>query len=663
MFFPSALWLSSAIAHDHLSVSPDLPMTEVVKLMSQAHKSYVLVVDADQLVGIFTERDVVRLTAAKTSWLEVAIATVMTTPVITLQESDATDVLVLLSRLWRHRIRHLPILDQRERIIGVVTRQSIREALKPAALLKARQIHEVMVSPVVAAPITTSVLQLSQLMHQHQISCVVLVQPEATNPAIAKPIGILTERDVVRLQAQNLDLAQTSVVAVINRPLHAIQPQASLWSAHEQMQQHQIRRLVVVGEAGELLGLVTQSSILQSLDPLELHPTLDALQQEVEARTQEMQQTNEQLQREIVERVKVEQTLQSQIAKEQLMSAIANHMRQSLHLDTILNTTVEEVRQFLQVDRVLIYRFESNGNSTVAVESVATDRMSIVGKVMEAAYFTKRCRQSYQMGQMQAIADVTQANLPSRYLHLLALLQARAALTVPILRGDELWGLLSAYQCAQPRQWQPLEIELLQQLSTQVGIAIQQAQLYQQLEVANQELRRLANSDGLTELANRRSFDEYLDKEWRRALRHRTPLALIMGDVDFFKRYNDCYGHLRGDRCLQQVAAVLRQTAKRPADLAARYGGEEFAILLPNTEDRGATLVATEIQTRIQTLRIPHAQSSIADYVTLSLGIACLVPRTGIAPTFLIAAADKALYQAKMAGRDRYLIYQESTQG
>jgi diguanylate cyclase (GGDEF)-like protein len=412
----------------------------------------------------------------------------------------------------------------------------------------------------------------------------------------------------------------------------------------------------VLGERGELLGLVTQSSILRSLDPLELHPTLAALQQEVDARTQEIQHTNEQLQREIVERMKVEQTLQSQIAKERVMSAIANHMRQSLHLDTILKTTVEEVRQFLQADRVLIYRFESNGNSTVAVESVM-DRPSVVGQVMEAAYWTKRCRRSYQQGQVQAIANVAQASLSSRYQRLLSVLQVQAELTVPILRGDELWGLLSAYQCSEARQWQPLEIELLQQLSTQVGIAIQQTQLYQQLEVANQELRRLANSDGLTQLANRRSFDEYLDKEWRRALRQQVPLALVLGDVDFFKRYNDFYGHLAGDRCLQQVATVLRQTARRPADLAARYGGEEFAVLLPNTEESGAILVAADIQAKIQALGIPHVQSAIADYITLSLGIACLVPRPEIAPTFLIAAADKALYQAKMAGRDRYLVY------
>ena len=252
---------------------------------------------------------------------------------------------------------------------------------------------------------------------------------------------------------------------------------------------------------------------------------------------------------------------------------------------------------------------------------------------------------------------MARSELPPRYISLLTSLQVQADLTVPILWGNEFWGLLSAYQCSQPRQWQPLEIELLQQLSTQVGIAIQQAQLYQQLEVANQELRRLANSDGLTQLANRRSFDEYLDKEWRRARRQQSPLSLILADVDFFKCYNDFYGHLAGDRCLQQVAAVLRQTVKRSADLAARYGGEEFAILLPNTEETGATLVAAEIQTNIKALQIPHAQSSIADCVTVSLGIACLVPGSDMVPTFLIAAADKALYQAKMAGRDRYLVY------
>src|SRR6476646_2656529 len=209
MFVPATFLLNSVVVHDYLMVALQTSTTEALSLMSQGHKSYVLVLEAERLVGIFTERDVVKLTAKGEPWADRAIASVMTTPVITLPESQANDVLEILALLRKHRIRHLPIVDAQERVMGVVTRQSIRESLKPAALLKARQIHEVMVSSVITAPVTASILHLSQLMHQQQVSCIVLVQPESSTLGSAVPVGVLTERDIVQLQAQGWDLALT----------------------------------------------------------------------------------------------------------------------------------------------------------------------------------------------------------------------------------------------------------------------------------------------------------------------------------------------------------------------------------------------------------------------------------------------------------------------
>jgi diguanylate cyclase (GGDEF)-like protein len=201
-----------------------------------------------------------------------------------------------------------------------------------------------------------------------------------------------------------------------------------------------------------------------------------------------------------------------------------------------------------------------------------------------------------------------------------------------------------------------LEIDLLKSLATQVAIAIQQSSLFEQLEAANQELQRLASIDGLTQVANRRRFDEYLDAEWRRLGREQKPLSLILCDLDYFKVYNDTYGHLAGDSCLQQVAAVLRHSLKRPADLVARYGGEEFALILPNTDARGAVLVAETIRQGVRGLEIPHAKSPVSQYVTLSLGVATSVPTPEATPDQLIITADEALYQAKAEGRDRVII-------
>jgi adenylate cyclase len=174
-----------------------------------------------------------------------------------------------------------------------------------------------------------------------------------------------------------------------------------------------------------------------------------------------------------------------------------------------------------------------------------------------------------------------------------------------------------------------------------------------ELQQANWELSRLAHVDGLTQIANRRSFDEHLLKEWQRHLREQQPLALILIDIDYFKRYNDCYGHQGGDDCLIQVAQAINLVPQRPSDLVARYGGEEFVVVLPNTHAEGVLTFAAAIQKAIASLAIPHEKSDVNAYVTLSLGIACLVPDSETSPAKLIAYADQSLYKAKEQGRDR----------
>jgi diguanylate cyclase (GGDEF)-like protein len=173
------------------------------------------------------------------------------------------------------------------------------------------------------------------------------------------------------------------------------------------------------------------------------------------------------------------------------------------------------------------------------------------------------------------------------------------------------------------------------------------------LQNANQELQRIAYLDGLTQIANRRQFDERLALEWRTMKRDRSPLSLILCDVDYFKQYNDAYGHQAGDDCLRHVATAIANAACRAADLPARYGGEEFAVLLPNTPLEGAIEVAKVIQTYIQYLEIPHRQSDVSLFVTASFGVISLIPTEEALSDELLIGADKALYQAKVEGRDR----------
>lgn len=184
--------------------------------------------------------------------------------------------------------------------------------------------------------------------------------------------------------------------------------------------------------------------------------------------------------------------------------------------------------------------------------------------------------------------------------------------------------------------------------------------LSEQLEVANQRLKALATIDGLTQVNNRRSFDETFLSEWNRLCRENHPLSLIMCDVDHFKAYNDIYGHQAGDECLQRVAQAIAKVAKRPADCVARYGGEEFAMILPNTDLDGASQVAEAVRNAIRTLEISHEGSSSGQgQVSVSLGVASQVPDENVAPSILIEAADRALYVAKQQGRDRVQTHQK----
>jgi diguanylate cyclase (GGDEF)-like protein len=190
-------------------------------------------------------------------------------------------------------------------------------------------------------------------------------------------------------------------------------------------------------------------------------------------------------------------------------------------------------------------------------------------------------------------------------------------------------------------------------LRQRVRRLIQQHRLELQLREANYQLQQLTLIDSLTQIANRRRFDEYLLQEWGRAVREHLPLSLAICDIDHFKPYNDHYGHPAGDRCLQQVAKALSQCIHRPTDLVARYGGEEFAVVLPSTTLEGAAAVGDRLVAAVSCLALPHAYAATGPVVTLSCGVSSVVPLTDYLPSDLVFTADQALYQAKAAGRNQ----------
>ena len=178
----------------------------------------------------------------------------------------------------------------------------------------------------------------------------------------------------------------------------------------------------------------------------------------------------------------------------------------------------------------------------------------------------------------------------------------------------------------------------------------------QQLLDTNLVLQRLMNSDGLTGLSNRRHFDEYLELEWRRATREQTQLSLMMIDVDYFKAFNDGFGHLEGDEALRQVAKAIRANCSRPSDLPARYGGEEFAMVLPSTSPGGARLLAEKLRQSVAGMNIPHLAPTPGSSLTVSIGVATMTPQPGMNCRQLILDADKGLYQAKNNGRNQVVV-------
>ncbi|MEM7648640.1 MAG: diguanylate cyclase, partial [Cyanobacteria bacterium P01_A01_bin.70] len=353
-----------------------------------------------------------------------------------------------------------------------------------------------------------------------------------------------------------------------------------------------------------------------------------------------------------------EEKLIEQAKRDHLVAKISEEINRSTNLNEVLPQVVQDIRCLLQVDRLSIIDLlqpKMAGKVTFEAHTAGTESM-LTWEMRHPWAMKEAYLQKYQQGHPIAVCNVNEQSFSEEELEFLGFFQITAELTVPLLEDKKLWGLLSA-QSKQPRTWQPEERRLLETLGRLVSTAVQRDQLHHSLTQANQKLQRFAYLDGLTQVANRRRFEQFLNHEWRRLMREKSTLALIMVDIDHFKAFNDIYGHQAGDECLRRVAAILRTTVQRPADMVARYGGEEFVVVLPNTGVEGAETVAEKIRAHMHEQKIPHRGSQVCPFVTMSLGVAVMSPHPLKAPDDLIKIADKALYQAKENGRDRVVCH------
>lgn len=695
--------LKSAIIRNPLVVTPDTVVIDALVQMSsvraiysasravdsplddfyiEARSSCVIVIENNQLVGIFTERDVVQLTAQKRVLENLPIRDVITPSAIALRESAFTDILFAINLFQQYHIGHLPILDEYDHLVGLLTKESLQQT----------------------------------------------------------------------------------------------------------MEQRFIRRLVVTGFQGQLLGIITQSSLFDALNPLELYKLAEVLKQKVlrlEAEKLELLENRTmELEQKLQERTSV---LKAKVEQEHLIATIASQIRSSLNLQDILNTTVEKLQVFLGCDRVAIWQQQPDLQMLAVAESTSGKISPQLGLQVYDPCFAADWSDAYLQGRVRVVSDIYATEMTDCHQALLEQLQTRAKVLIPIIHGNTLWGLLETTQSYAPRQWQPEEVALLQQLATQLAIAIQQATAYQQSQTelierrqtearlreseqryatlaaaapvgifrtdvegnciyvnqrwctiagltpeealgrgwikglhpddrdniidewyrATQENRsfileyRFQRSDGtvswvfgqgvaernaenkvtgyvgtitdisdikqaheliiynalhdpLTDLPNRILLRERLELAINRARRIKNYCyAVLFLDLDRFKVINDSLGHLVGDQVLKTIAQKLK-THLRDIDLVARLGGDEFVILL---EDIPSTEKVIQIAEAIlEDCQTPLIVNGYEMFTSFSIGIVLGIKDYHQADD-LIRYADIAMYRAKAQKRNSYKFF------
>ncbi|KAF3890739.1 diguanylate cyclase [Tolypothrix bouteillei VB521301] len=375
----------------------------------------------------------------------------------------------------------------------------------------------------------------------------------------------------------------------------------------------------------------------------------------IQKQRQELSAQNQRLHEEIQEKEQAE-------AETKLLLKTIQAVSQASNFDLALDAILCEVRQGIAWDYAEVWILSEDGTNlqlrrtSYDSKQVQFNRFHKASSPLRFAPYMGLVGQVWEFLQPVWIEDLAQVQ-PPVFLRTEAAIACglKAAFGVPILLDQQLLAVLVFFKQSQiPYEFKI--VQLVNAVALQLGELMQRKKAEESLRQAHQKLQRLANLDSLTQIANRRCFDEAFSQEWRRSRREGTFLALILCDVDYFKYYNDRYGHQAGDICLKQVAQALANNSRRPADLVARYGGEEFIVLLPNTDLNGAVHIAQKIQTEIAALGIAHESSLISQVVTISMGIACVVPTLENSPENLIATADEALYVAKARGRNTYSI-------
>ncbi len=379
---------------------------------------------------------------------------------------------------------------------------------------------------------------------------------------------------------------------------------------------------------------------------------LQGLESLVEQRTQELQASladTKEKEQEIAHINQVVQTVNSTLDFDEVAGSVKEALKGIFEFDAMAILLINETQQqfvihmaygdVIQDDHVAQYK-------KIKIPLIAKDSVNtyVIAK-NKPFYFTDLNSDTEMLAADRRIWEI---------------LPFMSGLFLPLEVQNEVIGAINFFRISKNLLLTEEGITRIQQYVFHLATAINNARMAEEImtakkkvEAVNKELEKLANLDGLTQIANRRYFNDYLDKEWHRLAREKGSLALILCDIDHFKNYNDTYGHLAGDDCLKKVVQGISNCLKRPADLLARYGGEEFVIVLPHTDLWGALSVAETIQLEMAKLKITHEQSTASQYVSLSIGVSCTIPVQERSSQNLINAADQSLYHAKESGRNQ----------
>jgi len=464
------------------------------KLHSEGRSSCVLVVENDALLGILSAHDLVRLIAHKQDLSHLSLREAMTHPPITLQESAFTDLFAAVNVLQQNHIRHLPLLNDRGQVTGLLTQESLRHISRPIDLLRLRLVIEAMRFDVVCADWEDSLLAIAQQMAERQVSSVVVVQNlQGDSPKL--PLGIVTERDLMQFQALGLDFTTHQAREVMSSPVFSARAEDSLWDVQQQMERYNVHRLAVVGSQGELIGIITQNHVMQSVQPLELYRLAEGLEARVSQLEAEKIELLTRRTAELEQEVQARTTaLEAKARQEHLLTHLSSQIRASLNLQDILDTTVREVRSLLDCDRVIIYELATDHGATAIAEAMMGHEVSVLHGSPPNTWLSADRLAVYRQGEIHVVDDVNAADVDHSLRHTAPDFDSRAQLIVPILVEHRLWGLMLAVYHTAPHPWRSDEVDLVQKLSVHLAIAIRQAIAYQRLETELTERRRAEQS-------------------------------------------------------------------------------------------------------------------------------------------------------------------------